>query len=355
MSEQLSDSGMPSWNATVEGEPDDTEPTPERQAELRQAYMANVVAGKAPYEGVAIFTRGEVRWVMQERNWSGEREAGGKERANLSGTRLTRANLIGAHLRAANLSGSDLFGADLSGADLANTNLRGATLQAAYMNIYTKVQFATIDPETRLVDVRWNGAPVSRLNWMDVATFGDEYVARQLRDGAGKKKDKTTRLYEYTVAVLAYRQVATLLREQGLNEDADRFAYRAQFLQRQVLRRQCSLGHAFGSWLLDAVSGYGYRPMRSVLTYLLVVLGFAAAYFTLTNFAITPFLSSHSSPLVWYEAIVLSVSSFHGRGLFPTSLSLGDPIAILAAFEAIIGLLIEITFIATFTQRFFAR
>jgi hypothetical protein len=36
-------------------------------------------------------------------------------------------------------------------------------------------------------------------------------------------------------------------------------------------------------------------------------------------------------------------------------LSLGDSIAVISAVEAIIGPLIEITFIATFTQRFFAR
>jgi hypothetical protein len=34
-----------------ETKPDDSEPTPERQAELRAAYDANVAAGKAPYEG----------------------------------------------------------------------------------------------------------------------------------------------------------------------------------------------------------------------------------------------------------------------------------------------------------------
>jgi hypothetical protein len=34
---------------------------------------------------------------------------------------------------------------------------------------------------------------------------------------------------------------------------------------------------------------------------------------------------------------------------------LGDNLARIAAVEAILGLLIEITFIATFTQRFFAR
>jgi hypothetical protein len=36
-------------------------------------------------------------------------------------------------------------------------------------------------------------------------------------------------------------------------------------------------------------------------------------------------------------------------------LALDDPITILAVVEAILGLFIEITFIATFTQRFFAR
>jgi hypothetical protein len=52
---------------------------------------------------------------------------------------------------------------------------------------------------------------------------------------------------------------------------------------------------------------------------------------------------------------VLSISRFHGRGFFVSSISLGDNLARIAAGEAIIGLLIEIIFIATFTQRFFAR
>jgi hypothetical protein len=52
-------------------------------------------------------------------------------------------------------------------------------------------------------------------------------------------------------------------------------------------------------------------------------------------------------------ALVFSVTSFHGRGFFPGGIALDDPITVTAAAEAIIGLLIEISFIATFTQRFF--
>jgi hypothetical protein len=52
---------------------------------------------------------------------------------------------------------------------------------------------------------------------------------------------------------------------------------------------------------------------------------------------------------------VLSIRRFHGRSFFTSGISLGDNLARIAAGQAIIGLLIEITFIARFTQRFFAR
>jgi hypothetical protein len=41
------------------------------------------------------------------------------------------------------------------------------------------------------------------------------------------------------------------------------------------------------------------------------------------------------------------------QGVFQPVQSLGDPVAILASAEAIVGLLIEISFIATYTDRFF--
>jgi hypothetical protein len=95
------------------------------------------------------------------------------------------------------------------------------------------------------------------------------------------------------------------------------------------------------------MAGYGYRPLRSVATYLLVVTFFAVAYWALGV------QSGHL--LTWNEAGVVSLTAFHGRGFFATAFQPGDPQAALAALEAVIGLLIEITFIATFTQRFFAR
>jgi hypothetical protein len=384
------------------GAPDDREPSQERQAELRVAYEANVAAGQAPYEGVSIRTRGELLWVLGERGWSGTFPTEpGKGRpnlsrallnsANLSDVSLNAANLRGADLRRANLSGMFLRGADLSdsylrfanlyraylrfanlsGAFVREANLAGADLRSVRMDVGTVLFGATLDANTRLADVLWNGVPLTRLDWDDVRVIGDERIARDPRDERGKKKDPLTRLHDFNNAVLAYRQLSTVLRSQGQNEQADRFGYRAQVLQRTVLRRQAllrdrrqrvkfgrrvrSLASYCGSRVLDFIAGYGYKPMRSVWTYVAVIVTFAAAYFTISTNALTPFLPTHPMSLQWYEALVLSISSFHGRGFFPSTLQLGDPLAILAATEAICGLLIEITFIATFTNRFFAR
>jgi hypothetical protein len=49
------------------------------------------------------------------------------------------------------------------------------------------------------------------------------------------------------------------------------------------------------------------------------------------------------------------MTAFHGRGFFPDQFHPGDPQALVAAIEALVGLLIEVTFIATLTQRLFGK
>jgi hypothetical protein len=162
--------------------------------------------------------------------------------------------------------------------------------------------------------------------------------------------------------VRANRQLAVALQAQGLNEDAARFAYRANVLQHKVLWFQIvqpkvspwqslqKLTQWGFSGFLDLLAGYGYRPRRILGWYLLVLMVFTFGYYAATHL-----LHAQPYPLQWYEALILSVSAFHGRGFFQPVQSLGDPVAILAAIEAVVGLLIEISFIATFTQRYFGK
>jgi hypothetical protein len=95
-------------------------------------------------------------------------------------------------------------------------------------------------------------------------------------------------------------------------------------------------------WFLDVLADYGYKPGRSVLIYLLVIAVFATCY-------------SAFGHLSLLEALIFSVTSFHGRGFLPGPFALKSPVTALAALEAVEGLFIEISFIATFTQRFFGR
>src|SRR5215469_2249941 len=118
-------------------------------------------------------------------------------------------------------------------------------------------------------------------------------------------------------------------------------------MQRVVLRRQRHYLRWLGSLFLWLIAGYGYQPLRSFATYLVVVTVFGLAYWALGV------QTGHT--LTWNEAAIVSLTAFHGRGFFATAFQPGDPQAAVAAFEAVLGLLIEITFIATFTNRFFAR
>jgi hypothetical protein len=144
----------------------------------------------------------------------------------------------------------------------------------------------------------------------------------------------------------AYRQLASELRDQGITQAADRFGYLAQRWQRRALFANGSIFTYLGSLFLDLLAGYGYRPSRSFLAYFLVIFAFATTYYL---------LGQAGHPLSPIESIVVSMTASQGRRFFASTFSPGDPQEIASALEAFTGLVIEVSFIATFTQRFFAR
>ena len=273
------------------------------------------------------------------------------ERANLSAAYLQDAFLYNAYLEDAYLSeahleGADLRAAHLEGADLRAAHLEGGNLSGAFFTSVTNLKGVHFGNEKSgfvlLAGVRWSDVDLSVVDWTQMNILGDEYQARRRKKENGEAKDSATRLEEYRTAVRANRQLAVALQGEGLNEEAARYAYRAQRLQRVVLRRQRKHGQYLFSWFLDLLVGYGYRPGRTLFWYLAIIFGFSIAYFA----------SGNLSPL---EAFIFSLTSFHGRGFFPESTLFLDARVILAAFEAVVGLLIEASLIATFTQRFIGK
>ena len=197
--------------------------------------------------------------------------------AHLKQALLGRAFFIGTYLASAHLEGADLYSAHLDEAFLWDANLEGAVLREAHLEAARLDRTILADAQgvaARLIDVRWGDVNLGVVNWSQVKMLGDEYIALQPTQD-GKAKDNVTRLAEYEWAVRANRQLAVVLQGQGLNEISAYFAYRAQVLQREVLRRRRKIGQFLFSGFLDILAGYGYKPGRSVLAYLLVIATFA--------------------------------------------------------------------------------
>jgi Pentapeptide repeats (8 copies) len=271
--------------------------------------------------------------------------------AHLQGALLPFAHLDGAQFAWADLHSASLGRAQLAGADFRRVQAQGANFSEAFCDAVTNFYLPTLSDArggvARFWAIYWGNARLENIDWSQLHPLAEERIAHQGREDTGERKARPTRDHELLEAVQANQELATALREQDLHEEADYFAYRGLMLQRALHRRQRHYARYLGSGLLDLMAGYGYRPLRAFIAYLLVILAFAALF--LLNAPVLP------PQLTWDQALVLSISSFHGRGFFPSGLSLSDTLARLAAGEAMIGLLIEITFIATFTQRFFAR
>lgn len=333
-----------------------------RGVDLRGADLRGINLSRLPLN--------QLRGGLGSADWrSGTQKQREEAAIHLEGADLNRADLTGASLRSAHMEGADLRYAWLEGANLRGTHLGGNTILPP-----ADLRHVSFDHETslegillgndehgwpRMADIYWGNVNLAVINWSQVKELGDEHEARQKKTSHGEAKDEATRLNEYQAAVRAYRQLATALQDQELNESAISFAYHAQVLQKrvwwfQMTQRGMKLEQrmqAFGAWLfswfLFLLAGYGYRLWRSFLAYVVVIIGFTTVYYLLG--------ATFKPSLSLVNALGLSMTSFHGRGFFPGITQLNDTLTILASLEAFVGLILEATFIATLTQRFFGK
>lgn len=321
--------------------------TTKEQRKIAAVLLQNTNLKDAQLEGA----------YLQEAQLEGAKLVGANlEKADLRWAQLERANLFQAQLNGADLRWAKLKEASLVEAHLKGTYLRWAKLEEADLADVTLADDLNIGP--LLDNVSWSNVNLTVVDWSQVSMLGDEYEARQKEVVKGKTKDQHIKLYEFRAATRATRQLAVVLREQGMNEEADYFAYRMLSLQRVVLRLQIFQPHMslslrirklssyIFSGFLDILAGYGYNPAKTFFWYLIVISSFATIYSTF----------GHLPPFP--DAFVFSFMSFHGRGFFPnlsSETNLHEPLVEFAAIEAVTGLFIEISFIATFTQKFFGK
>jgi uncharacterized protein YjbI with pentapeptide repeats len=248
--------------------------------------------------------------------------------ANLRYAMLENSSLRGADLKDADLANAALTGANLTGASLDGTNLGSAVLAQAQIDSVKVLHGAILDSQTKLYDVLWRETPLTR-------------------PATGKRRiDRITAALDRS---RVYRTVGIALRQEGLYAQASSYRLQELRTERYASRLEARLGRWLVSKLLDLVAGYGELPGRILFTYLVVVLGFAVGYYG----AAQHFDFTHLEPTHAIDALVFSLTSFHGRGFFPgTMVTPHDLPVVLAALEAVIGLFIELTLIATLSKRF---
>jgi uncharacterized protein YjbI with pentapeptide repeats len=286
-------------------------------------------------------------------------------RVVLRNASLAGADLSGAHLEAARLSDAHLAGKALSATELTRVRrvrpdfrevLPGAVLYGAFFDAATALDDAALGhPEhgcVCLADLRWGDVNLAVVDWGRVPVLGDELLVTHSDGMESQPPDHETWLRECAAAVRANRQLAVALQAQGLDEDAARYAYRAQLLQRRVLGRQLrtgsieKLGPWLFSWILYLLGGYGYRMWRILAAYAVVVGLAAVAYYL--------FGLREPHHLSWSEALLDSITAFHGR-VFSGQFAPDSPQAWVTALEAISGLIVESIFVAMLVQKFFGR
>ena len=256
---------------------------------------------------------------------------------------FTRAQLDESDFGGDELAAVDFAGSSLAGANLGSTNLAGANLIGSFMDIRTNLDGAVLAhssrSRSRLLNVRWGDAQVTGIDWSAVP------VARARSDGGTPVE-----------ALQENIQLALLLESQGLVVDAGRFSLQARRLERGIRGNRSVVSFQvrwLGSLLLDAVSGYGFQMERAVAAYVGVVAIFAAIY------ALSPRLFGWSAfqPTItdWWGYLAFSAMSFHGRGFITNGLNASSPLALIAATESLVGLVIEVILIATLTRRLFRQ
>ena len=267
--------------------------------------------------------------------------------ANLCGADVTMADLQEANLFKADFREANFYKADLQGASFVEAKLAGANLSHAVFGMRTDLGGAKLGDQdlgfVSVADTIWNDVILASIDWSGL--FRKHWW---LPLSGGKLGDDRR---DPRTSARAHRQLALALRSQGLNAEAAELDYRAHIRASRDLWSKKRYLAALFSWLACAVFGYGYRLGRCFALYAGVVLLFSIIYH-LVPYGYNVRHTSLCLPW-WPQAVILSFNSFHGRGFLPSDVTESVAQGAWAASEAVIGLLIEVTLIATFTQRVF--
>lgn len=387
------------WKANLEG------------ASLREAVLEDACLMETVFRGTrmrgAQLRGARLQWARLERAQlqSAKLQYAHAENANFAEAMLQQADLTGARLHWANLVGTNLQRAILRDAHLEGRassdegwkeereelrkripavpdELPGADLQRAILDRGTALNNATLANDAgsvHLADVIWDDTNLAVVDWSALRKLGvgeeqkakgykasrpEPETAPAVYDAATPTGDQESREVSARTSAVAQEnpvrkairtnyQLAVALRDRGLSADAADFALHARRLETKNLRTEGRLLQYLPQWLIGVTAGYGYSLWRAFVSYIVILVTFGGIYWLL-GFANWGFNLGAPRQISIAEAVIVSAYAFHGRGLFSSSVTINSQICV-GAVESAFGLLLEICFIAAFTQGFLSR
>ena len=237
---------------------------------------------------------------------------------HLEGASLPRAHLEGAWLLGAHLKGADLVSAHLEGADLSDAHFEGAYLIGAHLE-GAYLSLAEFSPDTKLEYADWGN-----------------YIVGEEEEG------------DFTIAADTYRRLKQWHTTAGMYDRAGEFYYREMTAKRknywwQGIQSKSFQKLLYGAWskFLSVLCGYGERPLRVVISALVVVLGSALIYFAIGTLTPNTFPNS-----LYYSAVSFTALGYGRWAPEPTGWVKG-----LGAAEAFAGVFMMALFLITFTRK----
>ena len=264
--------------------------------------------------------------------------------ADGGGIKLSEALLHMANLSGARLQGASLWGAQLQGAALWGARLQGVDLY----NVGS------------LEGVHWSDA------LLDHTRIKRETLGQRIGDELTADKKKTPR--QYHLAKEAYLLLKNNFNQIGRYEDASWAYVKEQQMEKmqfhwewrahgwRVWRAWDSFWPWFRNWFYELLTGYGERPILPLLW----AGGLAVVFFPLLYWAIgaredhargfTSWSPSDIDWAGWGDSVVFSLVSF-GTLSFTQLQPDGTLPTVIAAFEAMVGVLLFALFVFTLGNR----
>jgi uncharacterized protein YjbI with pentapeptide repeats len=318
-------------------------------ADLEEANLSGAILSNANLSDASFRYANLSRAMLNEANLSGARlcEANLSKvylwDADLSKANLEEANLSGAKLRGANLSGAILSNANLSVAELYGDNFRDAILTWADL---TNAKGLRINCFTeKLSDKEKKNPSIYQESYLFVKNY---FIRMGLYDDASEAAYREKVLQRLSYFKEFRKKIKTKYREfKKQHHFLKKFSKLAKFIIISPFLSINYLSKRIGSLIWSALCGYAEKPLRPVVSALVIIIGYGLFY--------------------WYANVLEPAQDLLGSMYFSivtfTTLGYGDikPIEydnvfrFICSSEAFIGAFMIALFVWTLARRGAAR